>query len=101
GAPSGERAEDKSAGYVCTARLRGLNRSGSDTHEAASSLYYHTLGGFDHMTAVCYLLVVYFDSALLYQALGLLAVGGEAGIDEEVEDADLALLVGFVAEGAR
>src|SRR5206468_711406 len=56
--------------------------------------------GFDGVGAVGDGSVVYLDCALLDQALGLLAVGGEAGIDEKVEDADFACLGGFIAEGA-
>src|SRR5438270_13612703 len=68
--------------------LKGM--SGDDADEAATGFDEHAFDGLDGLGAVGNGGVVYLDCALLYQALGLLAVGGEAGVDEEVEDADFA-----------
>ncbi len=52
------------------------------------------------MLAVGDALLVNSHPTLLDQALSALAVGGEASVDEQVEDTYLSSIVGFVAEGA-
>jgi hypothetical protein len=55
--------------------------------EVPPRLYDHARNRGYRVGAVGHFLVVYLHSALLHKALGLLAVGGKARIDQQIEDA--------------